>query len=168
MRPHDIVILLKISVIGTTDWYVKDLASGLGISQSETSESLNRSYLAGFLSWHDRELIHESVLEFLEHGIRYVYPHQPVDGGSGMPTAFSARALKRLTGTKARPKRSHIWRHPDFNHRGQVVIPLHPGVPEACRKDRDLYRLLALVDVLRVSNSKDHRELAVKELRNRI
>ena len=43
MRPHDIVILLKIAAKGKTQWFMKDLSYELSISASEISESLNRS-----------------------------------------------------------------------------------------------------------------------------
>lgn len=42
MRPHDIVVLLKIAVKGDKSWLMKDLSFELGISASEISESLNR------------------------------------------------------------------------------------------------------------------------------
>ena len=50
MRPHDVVILLKIVAKGNASWFNKDLANELYISQSEISESLNRSKIAGLIS----------------------------------------------------------------------------------------------------------------------
>ena len=47
MRPHDVVILLKIISKDKEPWFNKDLANELYISQSEVSESLNRSKIAG-------------------------------------------------------------------------------------------------------------------------
>jgi hypothetical protein len=37
MRPHDIVVLLKIASKGKTSWLMKDLSYELGISASEIS-----------------------------------------------------------------------------------------------------------------------------------
>jgi predicted transcriptional regulator len=45
VRPHDIVVLLKIISLDK-NWLNKDLASSLYISNSEISESLNRSMIA--------------------------------------------------------------------------------------------------------------------------
>jgi predicted transcriptional regulator len=43
MRPHDVVILLKIIALDNENWMMKDIANTLYISSSEVSESLNRS-----------------------------------------------------------------------------------------------------------------------------
>jgi hypothetical protein len=56
MRPHDIVILLKIAAKDDRDWYMKDLAYELGISASEISESIHRSVIAGRALFFDRKL----------------------------------------------------------------------------------------------------------------
>ncbi|HTN21769.1 MAG TPA: hypothetical protein VL125_14900 [Pelobium sp.] len=48
MRPHDIVVLLK-GICLENSWMNKDLASALFISNSEISESLNRSKIAGLI-----------------------------------------------------------------------------------------------------------------------
>lgn len=50
MRPHDIVVLLKIATKGINPWVMKDLSTELGISASEVSESLNLSAIAGLIS----------------------------------------------------------------------------------------------------------------------
>ncbi len=49
MRPHDIVVLLKIAAKNADSWYMKDLAHELNISASEISESINRSVIAGLI-----------------------------------------------------------------------------------------------------------------------
>jgi predicted transcriptional regulator len=50
MRPHDIVVLLKIAAKNEKPWMMKDLSVELGISASEVSESLNRSAIAGLIA----------------------------------------------------------------------------------------------------------------------
>ena len=49
MRPHDVVILLKILTHGQEGWQYRDLAASLYISTSEVSESLARSHMAGLV-----------------------------------------------------------------------------------------------------------------------
>lgn len=56
MRPHDIVILLKIAAKGKQKWFMKDLAFELGISGSEISESINRSVYAGLIAGNKNDL----------------------------------------------------------------------------------------------------------------
>ena len=62
--------------IDNKEWYMKDLAYSLGISQSEISESLNRSVISGLISSDKRKLMKMSLLEFLEFGLKYVYPEK--------------------------------------------------------------------------------------------
>ena len=50
MRPHDVLILLKIISLGKSSFYLKDLSQQLGISSSEVTESVNRSVLAGLMA----------------------------------------------------------------------------------------------------------------------
>ena len=77
MRPHDIVILLKIASKGSHKWFMKDLAYELEISASEISESINRSVISGLISGDKKTLKKMALLDFLRSGLRYVYPQQP-------------------------------------------------------------------------------------------
>ncbi len=163
MRPHDILILLKISAKGDQPWYMKDLSMELGISASEVSESINRSVFAGLLAQDKTRLMPAALLEFLEHGLRYVYPQQPGALVRGLPTAHAAPPLSHLI----QSEEAYVWPYGNGNVRGQAIEPLHPKVPEACLKDPGFYELAALCDVLRVGRARE-KQLAVQELKNRI
>ena len=73
MRSQDIVILLKILTINK-EWQYRDLSSGLFMSLSEVSESLNRSFLAGLIDVNRKRIFRQSLMEFIEHGLHYVFP----------------------------------------------------------------------------------------------
>jgi len=163
MRPHDVVILLKIAVLRDTPWFAKDLAQSLNISASEVSESLNRSRLAGLLSEDKKRLMKNNLLEFLEHGLCYVFPAKPGAIQRGLPTAHSAPPLISLISAEE----SYVWPWAEGRARGQAIEPLHRGVPDACVKDRLLYELLALTDALRLGRVRE-KELAMEALRERI
>jgi hypothetical protein len=77
MRPHDIVVLIKIVAKGDNQWMMKDLSNELGISSSEVSESLNRSVIARLITPDKKRLMKLALLDFLEHGLCYVYPQSP-------------------------------------------------------------------------------------------
>lgn len=160
MRPHDVVILLKIAAKSGNNWLMKDLSIELGISASEVSESLNRSALAGLISQNKKILMKEALLEFLEHGIRYVYPVQPGAVVRGIPTAHSAEPLSK----EIISQDVYVWPWAKGNDRGQTIEPLHNSVPEACHKDDRLYHMLALVDALRVGRNREQ-QIAGKLLR---
>jgi hypothetical protein len=87
MRPQDIVVLLKLISLGNSTWQQKDLANGLLMSNSEIAESLNRSQIAGLLDGMKKKVHRLSVMEFLEHGIKYVFPQLPGTLVTGLPTA---------------------------------------------------------------------------------
>lgn len=163
MRLHDIVVLLKIASLGEVKWYVKDIAYDLGISQSEVSESLNRSKIANLLSTDKKRLMKNNLLDFLEHGLRYVFPAEPGAIQRGMLTAHSAPPLNNYISAED----AYVWPWGDGLARGQAVEPLHPGVPGACAKDRLLYEMLALTDALRIGRAREKQQ-AIQELRKRI
>lgn len=163
MRPHDIVILLKIAAKNNSPWRIKDLATELIISQSEISESLHRSVEAGLLGADKRRLMKSALFEFLKHGLKYVFPQHPGSIVRGMATAHSAKPLSKLIESEEQ----YVWTWAKGTLRGQSIQPLHPSVPEACMKDQNLYELLALADALRLGKVREQK-LAFEELERRI
>lgn len=163
IRPHDIVILLKIAAKGTDRWLMKHLSEELGISASEVSESLNRSVLAGLIAADKATLMRSALLEFLQYGIQYTFPQRPGALVRGMATAHSAEPLYTLI----QSNEPIVWPYAEGNLRGHGIEPLHPSVPIACSRDKRLYELLALVDSLRIGKARE-KELAMLELEQRI
>ena len=163
MRPQDIVVLLKIVAKGNEQWYMKDLANELSISASEVTESISRSVLAGLISSNKKTIFRLALLDFLEHGIKYVFPQRPGAISQGMATAHSAEPLVDLL-VNDEP---YVWPYAKGNTRGQSIEPLYPSVVEASLKDKELYELLALVDALRVGKARE-KQIAMNELKKRI
>lgn len=163
MRPHDIVVLLKIAIEKDNSWYGKDLAFNLGISASEISESLNRSVKAGLLANDKKRVMRKSLLEFLEFGFQYVFPQSPGAVVRGIPTAYSAPPLSNLI----QSENVLVWPNAKGTLRGETIEPLHPNVPEACLKDKLLYELLSLLDALRIGRTRE-KQIAIKELKKRV
>lgn len=163
MRPHDIIILLKISALKENTWMAKELAQSLHISASEVSESLNRSRMATLLTSDKKRLMKNNLLEFLEYGLRYVYPSKPGGVTRGMPTAHSAPPIN----SRVSASESFVWPWAEGEARGQSIEPLHPSVPQACTKDPFLYELISLVDVIRLGRARE-KQLAIEELKQRI
>jgi predicted transcriptional regulator len=163
MRPQDIVVLLKIAAKNNNHWLMKDLSAELNISASEISESLNRSVLAGLLSEDKKKLMKMALLEFLQYGLKYVYPQHPGAIVRGLPTAYSAAPLSKNIVSEE----PLVWSYADGKKRGQAIEPLHPSVPAACMKDAKLYELLALTDALRIGKARE-RKMAMDALKERI
>lgn len=164
MRPQDIVILLKIITFPQgAAWKVMDIASSLHLSQSEISESLNRSQLAGLLDASKKKVMRLSLMEFLEHGLHYVFPQHPGALVRGVPTAHSHPFMKK----KIVSEDDYVWPDEEGKVRGQAIEPLAKTVTKAVKQDETLYKLLALTDVIRVGKTRELK-IALQELKQMI
>lgn len=180
MRPQDILVLLKLVVwdgvvpvrlpSGTRlrptspAWRQLDLAHELLLSQAEVAESLNRSRVAGLVDADKRQPMRRALLDFVLHGLKYVFPAEPGGIVRGMPTAHSAPPL---SSTIVESDEKFVWPDEEGDVRGQAIAPLYPTVPAAARRDAKLYELLARVDALRVGRAREQK-LAREELERRL
>ena len=163
ISPQDIVVLLKIITYGKEPWYQVPLAEELFISQSEISKSLARSKFAGLLDPAGKQVLKLALMEFLQYGIRYVFPQRPGAIVRGIPTAHSAMPLKEVI----QSDENYVWPSGKGNVRGHSIIPLYPSVVDAVRADSKLHELLALVDALRVGRARE-KQLAIELLNERV
>lgn len=145
-------------------WKQLHLARELGLSQTEISDSLNRSRLAGLVDAERRRPMRTALTEFVLHGLRYVFPVEPGRIVRGLPTAHSAPPL---SDTIMESEEKFVWPDEEGLVRGQAIEPLYPSVPQAARRDPSLYELLALCDALRVGRAREQ-QLARKELERRL
>jgi len=164
MRPQDIAVLLKIVSLGGVPWRTTDLASQLHISQSEISQALFRNQAAGLLDGSKRNVHRRSLVEFLIHGIKYVYPQKPGAIVRGMPTGHSAPPLSGLIESGGEV---YVWPCEEGTSRGESIQPLYPNLPRAAKDDPLFYELSALVDAIRVGKSREAR-IAADQLHSRI
>lgn len=163
LKPQDIVILLKIISLGEKQWFHHTIANELGMSQSEVSQSLNRSKYAGLINGARKRVNKLALVEFLLHGITYAFPQQPGAIVRGVLTAHSAEPLNK----EIHSSEKYVWPYAKGVDRGQTIEPLYRTIVEASLKDRDLYELLTLVDAIRVGRARE-KEIAKKELEKRI
>ena len=163
MRPQDVVILLKIVLLGDTPWRYSDISASLVISQSEVAEALNRSKQARLIDASKKKVFRASFMEFLTYGLKYVFPAQPGAVVRGVPTAHSAKPLSELILSEE----MYVWPSPMGNIRGQAVVPLYANAIQAIRQDPQLYEMLALLDAIRVGRAREQK-IAIEELKKRI
>lgn len=150
MRPQDVAILIWIASL-KEQWLIRDVSFKLKISAGEVSESLSRSSYAGLISADKRNVMKDALLEFIEHGLKYVFPIRPGSIVRGMPTAHSAPPLNRII----RSGNDFVWPWPHGNRRGEAIEPLYPKAPDACHEDESLHELLALVDAVRLGKPRE-------------
>ncbi len=135
----------------------RGLEASLGVSKTEVNASINRSIAAG-LAHKERQYGYpkansKGLLEFILHGIKYVFPAKPAELVRGMPTAFDAPILKGELSSGG--KFLHVWPDAKDKAMGQAVKPLFKSVPMAAKQDQQLYAYLALIDAIRLGNPRE-------------
>lgn len=180
LKSQDIFILLKlVSIHKRWENYslreleeslsLRSLAGELGISKSEIGYSINRSLSSG-LAIKDRKYSYpkankKALCEFLIYGIKYVYPVSPGSFTRGVFTSFSAPVLEgRLLSAG---ENRYVWPFAEGEEAGLSIEPLFKSVPYAALRDPTLYEFLALVDAVRLGNSREY-HFACDELRERL
>lgn len=163
MKPQDIVVLLKIITLNTDQWQQIPLALSLKMSQGEVSQSVARSKYAELLDFTGKQVMRQSLMDFLQYGLAVVFPAKPGAMVRGIPTAHSAAPLN----SEIESGDEFVWSHAQGQVRGQGITPLYSSVPDAALEDEALYELLALTDALRVGRARE-RNLAIQELKRRI
>ena len=175
LKPQDLLVVLKILARDGQPWNYNGLAVDLSMSPSEVHHGVKRATVAGLLfkdprmqdSRIGRAYVPNkpAILEFLVHGLRYVF--LPELGGEtrGVPTAHAAPPLKsKIVQSDTLPP---VWPSADGTVRGLSLSPLYRSAPQAAGRDPKLYELLALVDALRVGRARE-RELAREEIERRL
>ena len=165
LRPQDILVLLKLAADGEKPWTYVSLSVALGMSPSEVHAGVRRATEVGLLSLDARRLNRTALLEFLVHGLRYVFPPQRGSATRGLPTAHAAPPLSRevASGDELPP----VWPLPEGEVRGEAFSPLYRSAPMAAKADPRLYEYLALVDAIRGGRARE-RQLAARLLRERL
>lgn len=97
LRSQDVVVLVRLILTpGAIATPLAKLGASIGISAAEFHGALKRTSAAGLLDLEQRKPRVSQFLEFLEHGIRYVFISRPGEVTRGIPTAHSAPPLNEL------------------------------------------------------------------------
>lgn len=106
-----------------------------------------------------------AIIEFLVHGLKYVFPPQRGELTRGIPTSYAAPPLRDLIKIGAEP--IPVWPIPEGTERGVAFEPLYRTAPFAALRDHSLYELLAITDALREGRARE-RKIAEEQLRLRL
>ena len=131
MKPQDLLILLKIIAAGNQPLGQVALAEALNMSQSEISQSLVRSKFSGLLDGSGKKVMGMGLLDFLQHGLAYVFPQKPGAIVRGIPTAHSAPPLDK----EFQSDEVDVWPSASGQVRGQSIQPLYPSVVKKEKKE---------------------------------
>ena len=148
MRPQDIAILFSILLKQDQNWYMKELANELFLSQSEISESLHRSMQTNLIDQNKKLVNRLNLKDFLFHGLRFVFPAIPGSFERGMPAVVSAPVFARSIHSEL----PYVWPLSTGTKQGISIPPLYKKLPEACLKWELLYHVMCAVDILRMDS----------------
>ena len=167
LKPQDVLFLLKLVALQNNHWSYGKLAIELGMSPAEV-HAAGRRALAAQLAVRKQNALTPNIrnlIEFLVHGVRYVFVPERGELTRGMPTIYVAPPLSDSFAPSDEPL--PVWPDPLGTERGTAFSPLYKSVPVAAKADRRLYELLALVDAIRGGRARE-RNSAVKALEKRL
>jgi hypothetical protein len=165
IKSQDILVALNLCRKNEGLGSYAEKARKLGMSASEV-HSAERRLSEARLFDADRKVIRKNaMLEFLVHGVPYVFAVSPGEWTRGVPTAWAAPVLVNKVSQGNQPP--PVWPDPEGLLQGVTIKPLYSSVPKAVKDDPELYDLMALVDALRIGRVRE-KKLAEEELKSRL
>lgn len=156
LKPQDLLVLLKVVAHPPQRWTYAALGEALAMSASEAHASVKRAVACGLAVSQGREgwqPVRPALLEFVLHGVRYVWPATPGPVKRGVPTSIGAEPLAGQLNVAA--GEAPVWAHPEGSAKGPTLSPLYRTAPHAALADPALHRLLALLDALRSGRARE-------------
>lgn len=164
LKPQDVLFLLKLVALKGPATIFPAVPESLGMSKAEIHNCAKRVRAARLLPHDSWNPLRKNLLEFLVHGVKYVFPARHGSETIGTPTAYAAPPLNvQIAGGSTQP----VWPDPEGSVRGQALYPLYPSAPPSARRDPLLYEMLALVDAIRIGNVREQ-QLAETLLKERL
>ena len=157
LKAQDVLVACKLHSLSesATHWTYVSLSDEVGLSTGEIHNACERCRAAQLLvTVREREVVSKKhMYDLLVFAVPRIF--YAVRGGleKGMPTAVHALPL---SGKFELIKGSLpvVWSCEQGDVRGEEISPIYPSVPEAARRDPLLYELLALVDVMRIGDTR--------------
>lgn len=149
LRSEDVIVLLKLAVLGSCHFEKDLLVHELGHTSEEISNSLKRLETFGLID-HDHKVRMQEFRYFILYCVSYLFPAQP----GALITGRMSGAKTDHFFVKGVPETSVlVWPDPYGQERGWEISPLSPQCGFAALNDSRLKRLLAVVETLRVAGS---------------
>ena len=156
LKPHDIVIPLKFIALGGVNKTYRELSDDIYISIGEISQGIQRLKYSKIISKKGSSfrVSRQSLLDFILHGIPYVFPAKKGGKRKGFKTSYSAYPLNQDI---VENDEIIVWGHKEGNVIGYAIEPLYGKAPLAAKKDERLYVLLSLIDAIRLGNGRSYK-----------
>ncbi|BCL76513.1 hypothetical protein JHS3_22490 [Jeongeupia sp. HS-3] len=156
LKPQDLLVLLKVAAHPPRRWTYAALGEALAMSTSEVHACVKRAVACGLAVSQGREgwqPVRPALLEFVQHGVRYVWPATLGPVKRGVPTSIGTEPL--ASQLSVAPGEAPVWAHPEGSAKGPTLSPLYRTAPQAALADPALHRLLALLDALRTGRARE-------------
>lgn len=160
LKPQDVAVALRLAEMPERSYVA--LGADLSMSPSTAHGSVERLQLAGLLRPDSRHVNRHFLMEFLEHGVRYMFPAKLNAPARGVPTAYSGPPLA----SEFISNDTIVWPDVKGNTVGQSMTPLYENAPELVDKCPSVYELLTLVDAIRIGRVRE-RATAVEKIKER-
>jgi hypothetical protein len=164
LKPQDLLVAVRLAIPSAHPSTYPGLAVSLRMSASEAHAALKRAAECGLVDETTRKAKRSALLEFVVHGMRYVFPPSWSGVSRGIPTSYAAPPLN---GSIVQGELPPVWPHPEGQTRGQGLRPIYKSIPDASLQDAELYEWMALLDAIRSGRARE-RELAVGLIRKRL
>jgi hypothetical protein len=153
MLGQDIVVALHLARSRDSGWTYAGVAANIGITPSQVHAAVQRLKIARLLLPGKRGPNRAALIEFLHHGVAYVFPANVGSPTLGVPTATGLEAIR--TELHMMASEILVWPHAGGSMRGGSIVPLHRSVPALAIRDSAMHELLALVDCLRLGRVRE-------------
>lgn len=161
LKPQDIAVALRLALKPEASYAT--LAADLSMSASTAHGSVERLQLAGLLRPDSRQVNRHFLMEFLEHGVKYMFPAKLHVRARGVPTAHSGPVLAN----EFISEDIIVWPDVRGNAIGQSMVPLYENAAELVKRCPSVYELLTLVDAIRIGRVRE-RAAAVEKIKERL
>jgi hypothetical protein len=131
LKPQDILAILKVHSWDSTNWTYSSRSKRGPERIASVHAALERSEAAGLYYGSERKILKQAVLEFLVHGLRYVFYAQPGPLSRGLPTAHSAEPLKSKLVVS--PSEVYVWPDPGWCRERAGNRASVPFSPPSCQ-----------------------------------
>lgn len=152
LLPQDIIVALKMALSHEQFTYA-ELSNALDMSASQVYSAVDRCNDSGLVFKNTMRANPDAILEFLLHGVKYVYPPELLSTQRGMPTAHSAPPLSE----HVQSEEHIVWPYAEGKVRGTGLAPIHKSALSAAQCDDRLYQALALVDAIRIGRARERK-----------
>jgi biotin operon repressor len=150
MKRQDIFILLWLCLQDKKPSQ-KEISEKLDISRAAVSYSIDRCIGLNILDKKKYQVRKQAFLEFIFYGLPYIYPAVKGSIVKGIPTGVSAYPLNQSFS----PDPGYVWPTEHATHSGIAIEPLYPSIPLVALNEPRLYEICALVDAVRIGQTRE-------------